>query len=181
MRYPTSSFMNRTFDLAEKRLGLTLLPYLRANDNAFKCYNNISYTIKEINDAGKGTDLFKASVANGGSIPNDVVAKGSGYFWEYYLGGLRDLFVKLPFKQAFEELKKLDHHSVTSYLMIEQGVPYDVVKWYETRESRSGLFDASLTETVLASLVFDDPNRNKDTLKWFCFEYVILLQATLVL
>lgn len=173
MRYPTSSFMNRTFDLAKKRLGLEgkLLPYLRASEKAFKCYNNISWTIKEINEAGQGADKFNVSVAKGGSIPEDVVAKGSGYFWDHYLGELRDLFVKHPFKQAFDELNKLDHHSVTSYLMIEKGLSYDVVKWYETVESRTGLFDASLTETVLASLVFNDPNRGaNDPLKWFCFD-----------
>jgi hypothetical protein len=72
--------MNHTFDLAKKRLGLKgkLLPYRRANKNTFKCYNNIPLTIKEIKE---GTDNFNFSVANNGSIPEDVIALGSGYFW----------------------------------------------------------------------------------------------------
>jgi hypothetical protein len=93
---------------------------------------------------------------------------------------LRCLFVKSPFKQAFDELKKLDQYSVTSYLMIKKGLPYDIVKWYESMESRTGLSDTSLTKTILVSLVFNDPNRGADDLKWFCFEYMILLQATLL-
>jgi hypothetical protein len=87
--------MNHTFDLAKKRLGLKgkLLPYRRANENTFKCYNNIPLTIKEIKE---GTYNFNFSVANNGSIPEDVIAIGSGYFWDITLASFTTFLSSIP-------------------------------------------------------------------------------------
>ena len=52
------------------------------------------------------------------------------------------------------------------------GVPYPVVKRLETMDSRTGLFDQSLVETVLASLVFMGSNPT-DQVEWLCFEFVL--------
>lgn len=175
MRYPDTTFMTRTFDLAKKRLGIKMLPYLRSNPeavNAFLSYNLISITKAENkkHDLVKD-DVFKVSVANDGYVPDDYFKAGSGVFWSQMLGELRQYFVDNPFPVAFEKLKKLEDHSVTSYLLLEKKIPYPVIKWWETMESRTGLFDLSLVETVLASLVFMDPNKTGDV-DWFCFEFV---------
>jgi hypothetical protein len=163
MRYPETTFMTRTFELAKKRLGLTMLPYLRANDNAFLSYNGVSITKAENKqkDLVK-EDVFKVSVANDGYVPEDYFKQGTGVFWDQILGDLRQNFVDYPFPVAFEKLKQLEDHSVTSYLLLVKKIPYPVVKWWETMESRTGLFDLSLVETVLASLVFMDPNMKDD-------------------
>jgi hypothetical protein len=174
MRYPETTFMTRTFELAKKRLGLTMLPYLRANDNAFLSYNGVSITKAENKqkDLVK-EDIFKVSVNNDGYVPEDYFKQGTGVFWNQILGDLRQNFVDLPFPEAFDKLKQLEDHSVTSYLLLVKKIPYPVVKWWETMESRTGLFDMSLVETVLASLVFMDPNM-KGEANWWCFEFVPL-------
>jgi len=174
MRYPDTSFMKRTFDLARNRLGLAdkVLPYIRDNDNTFRSYNGHSVTKAKENSTPSKDDIFMVSESNAGHVPDKYVAEGSGVFWDNILDELRQLFVKFPFDEAFKKLKEFDGHSVTSYLIFEKKLPYEVIKWYETMESRTGLFDASLTETVLASLVFKNP-RVTET-KWYYFEYVML-------
>lgn len=177
MRYPDTSFMKRTFDLTRNRLALTskMLPYIRANDSTFLSYNGISVTKGKNNSVQSAHDIFKFSEENDGHVPDKYVAEGPGVFWDKHLGDLRQLFVDYPFDEAFKKLKTFDAHTVTSYLMFEKKVPFEVVKWYELMESRTGLFDTSLTETVLASLVFNDPRFKGRKFDWFCFEYVVLL------
>ncbi|KAG5650548.1 hypothetical protein H0H81_011863 [Sphagnurus paluster] len=172
MRYPDTSFMQRTFDLARNRLGLQdkMLPYIRGNDNAFMHFNGISMTKAQVKSTANSADLFKFSQSNDGNVPDSYVAAGSDVFWNKILGNLRQLFVDHPFDVAFKKLQELDKHTVTSYLSFVEGIPYDVIKWYETMESRTGLFDASLTETVLASLVFNDPRFEGKEIDWYCFD-----------
>ncbi|EAU89602.1 L-amino acid oxidase [Coprinopsis cinerea okayama7 len=171
MRYPDTTFMRRTFDLAQKRLGIKMLPYLRSNDNAFMCFNGITVTKKRNNEANLvKEDIFKVTEANDGQIPEDEFRKGSSYFWDEILREFRQYFVDYPFPQAFEKLKRWEEHSVRSYLLVVKKIPYVVVDWYEKMESRTGLFDQSLTETVLASLVFMDPNKANQEVGWFCFD-----------
>ncbi|KAG5643876.1 hypothetical protein DXG03_009506 [Asterophora parasitica] len=172
MRYPDTSFMQRTFDLARNRLGLKdkMLPYLRANDNAFLHFNGVTVT-KALNKATPlKADIFNQGQSKDGPVPDQYIAQGSGVFWDEILGDLRKLFVDNPFDVAYAKLKELDGHTVTSYLTFVKKIPYSVIKWYETMESRTGLFDASLTETVLASLVFNDPRFEGKTIDWFCFD-----------
>jgi hypothetical protein len=176
MRYPETTFMKRTFELAKKRLGLKMLPYLRANDNAFLSYNGVSVTKAKYKKDDIEEDIFKVSVPHGGYVPEEYFKQGTGVFWNQILGDLRQYFVDYKFPEAFKKLKELGDHSVTSYLMLVKKIPYPVVKWWEAMESRTGLFDQSLVETVLASLVFNDPNK-KDNVKWWCFEFVPLSQS----
>ena len=172
MRFPDTSFMKRTFDLARNRLDLTskMLPYIRGNDATFLSYNGISVTKAKNNSVQASDDIFKFSVTNDGHIPDTYVAEGPGVFWDKHLGHFRQLFVDYPFDEAFKRLQAFDSHTVTSYLMFEKKVPFEVIKWYELMEARTGLFDASLTETVLASLVFNDPRFKGKKFDWFCFE-----------
>lgn len=177
MRYPKTTFMTRTFKLAEK-LGITMIKYIRGNDNAFLSYNQISVTKTQNNQAKLAKDdNFKVSVKNDGTIPEEYIKKGSGYFWDVILDELRQNFVTLPFDEAFEKLKQWEDYSVTSYCVLIKKIPFPVVKWWEVMESRTGLFDQSLTETVLASLVFMDPN-TKDP-EWKCFEFVSFIYLNL--
>ncbi|KAF8636268.1 hypothetical protein AX16_011038 [Volvariella volvacea WC 439] len=169
MRYPRTTFMARTFELVEKRLGIAMIPYLRKQDNAFLSYNNISITKAESCGFKPGEDIFKVSLHKDGYVPQEWLERGSGYFWEVILGEMRKLFVDHPFPVAFEKLKAFEDHSVTSYLLLEKKIPFPVVKWWETVESRTGLFDLSLVETVLASLVFMDPNVTGEV-DWRCFD-----------
>lgn len=182
MRYPDTTFMKRTFDLARNRLGLTakMLPYIRANENAFLSYNGISVTKKKNAETPPADDIFRVSVQNDGNVPNEFVKEGTGAFWTEALGPLRDLFVKYPFPEAFKRLKELDRHSVMSYLTFEKNYPYHVIKWFETMESRTGLNDEALSETVLASLVFNDPRFADKKIDWFCFECAKLLSLSIL-
>jgi hypothetical protein len=143
MRFPESIFMKRTFDLAKRRLGLTMLPYVRSNDNTFLSYNGINITQAEnkqkIIDK---EDVFRVSEKNGGHIPEDYFQQGVSVFWDKILGELRQYFVDYSFPAAFEKLKQWEDYSVTSYLLLIKKIPYPVIKWWETMESRTGSFRA---------------------------------------
>jgi hypothetical protein len=52
--------------------------------------------------------------------------------------------VNYSFPDTFEKLKQWEDHSVTSYLLLVKKSLYPVVKWWETMESRMGLFDQLL-------------------------------------
>lgn len=169
MRYPDTLFMKRTFDLARNRLGLAdrMLPYIPANDNTFLHFNGIRMPLGRVDDK---FDVFKVSESNGGVVPDEYVAEGFEAFRYKILGELRQLFVNYPFDAAFEKLMEFDGHTVTSYLTFVKKLPYSVIKWYETMDSRTGLFDASLIETVLMSLTSMDPHLEGKDVDWFCFE-----------
>jgi hypothetical protein len=171
MRFPDTSFMKRTFDLARNRLGLTpkMLPYIRNTDAEILHYNGISVPKLKVN-SNPGLDYFNFSESNGGNIPDEYVKLTSTFFWDNILGELRQLFVDYPFDVAYNKLIELDGHSVTSYLTFVKKVPFEVIKWYETLEDRTGIFDEGLTETVLASLAFIDPRFEGEPFNWFCFE-----------
>ena len=171
MRYPRTTFMKRTFDLVEERLKMpnAFIPYIRSNDSAFFCYNDITITRGD-NNKKKGQDVFKVSKTNGGVVPDDDVAKGSGVMWSEGLGKFRDNFKNMSFMNAYKELMKYDGYSVAGYLQHVKAYSTDVINWFQTQESRTGLIDESLTETVLASLVFNDPKFEGKEIKWNCLE-----------
>ncbi|KAG5646858.1 hypothetical protein H0H81_008088, partial [Sphagnurus paluster] len=138
--------------------------------NAFLHYNGITVTKAVKNATPNKADIFKAGLANNGNVPDTFVAAGSGSFWTDVVGDLRNLFVEHTFDVAYQKLMKLDGHTITSYMTFVKKMPYSVIKWYETMESRTGLFDNSLTATVLASLVFMDPRAGMNEIDWFCFD-----------
>jgi len=172
MRHPKTSFMTRTFELAQKCLGLKMLPYIRVNENAFLSFNNFS-VIQAANKKNNliQEDMFKVSVTSNGDVPETYFKDGVDVFWGQIVGDLRQYFVDKPFPIVFEKLKKWEDHSITSYLLLEEKIPHTIVKWWETMNSRTGLFDQSLVKTLLASLVFMGPN-STDHVDWLCFEFV---------
>ena len=115
--------------------------------------------------------MFNVSVNSNGDVPEMYFKDGPDVFWDQILGDLRQHFVDYAFPVAFEKLKKWEDHSVTSYLLLEKKVPYPIVKWWETMNSRTGLFDQSSVETVLASLVLMGPN-STDQVEWLWSEFV---------
>ncbi|KAF8804924.1 FAD/NAD(P)-binding domain-containing protein [Phlegmacium glaucopus] len=172
MRYPRTTFMKRTFDLVEKRLEMpnAFIPYIRSNKNAFLCYNDITVR-KAVNEqTPKSKDVFKVSQTNGGNVPHEYVAKGSDAMWSEALKELRDNFKDMKFVDAYKELMKFEGYSVAGYLQQVKGYSIDVINWFQTAESRTGLMDEALTETVLASLVFDDPKFEGKKIEWNCLD-----------
>ena len=145
MRYPKTSFMTRT---------------LPRNVLASKCPPTFVPT-----RTPSCRTIKSASPKPRTSKPETNFKDGPNVFWDQILGDLRQYFVDYAFPVAFEKLKKWEDHSVTSYLLLEKKVPYPIVKWRETMNSRTGLFDQSLVETVLASLVFMGPN-SMDQVEW---------------
>ncbi|KAJ7060959.1 L-amino acid oxidase [Mycena amicta] len=172
MRFPDTTFMHRTFDLVRKHLDMpeAFIPYVRKQDNAFLCYNDISVTRGTAAATPNEDDIFKVSKANGGSIPLGHVAKGSGALWDEALKELRDNFKNLEFADAYKKLMEYDGYSVSGYLQQVKGYSADVISWFQMTESRTGLMDAALTETVLASLVFNDPKFENKTINWYCLD-----------
>ena len=147
-------------------------PYIRANENAFLSYNKVSVTQAENKQKNfTKEDMFDVSVNSNGDVPETSSRTAPTYSGTRSFGNLQQYFVDYAFPVALEKLKKWEDHSVTSYLLLEKKVPYPIVKWWETMNSRTGLFDQSSVETVLASLVFMGPN-STDQVEWLCSEFV---------
>ena len=142
MRYPATPFVRPIFNLV-KKLSLKMIPYPRANDNAFLSYNGRSFTKSTVN-ANAGYDTFGVSTKNGGCVPDEWAQKWPGEIWKR-MDVLRQKFLGVNtsdiLTEALEVLIRLADHSVTTYLTMVEKIPYHVVKWWETMESRTGLFD----------------------------------------
>ncbi|KIK62636.1 hypothetical protein GYMLUDRAFT_164923 [Collybiopsis luxurians FD-317 M1] len=177
MRFPDIFLMRRTFDLARKRLGMgndRFIKIIMRCDNAIKHFNGIgakqSAYSKTDDNGTTSADTFKLgkSLKNkDGYIPEDFLHEGTTKLYKATLEPLRKYFVDLPFQDAFLKLMRLDHHSVRSYMREAMGYPDSVIRWIEDMEWRSGGFDMALTESVIASLSFDDPRSSNPD--WYCF------------
>jgi len=179
MRFPDIPLMSRTFDLVRKTLKIdhTLIPVIMSNDNNILHFNGRRISRKEYEKGGAGIDAFGIGLNDpmkDGYIPEKYLRQGHGVLYEQALKPLRQYFVDEPFPQAFKKLMEHDKYSVRDYMSMI-GYPNAVIRWIETMEWRTGMFDASLTETVLASIAFDDPltrSKGVDDINWYCFEYV---------
>ncbi|KAJ4466003.1 L-amino acid oxidase [Lentinula aciculospora] len=178
MRFPDIFLMRRTFNLARKRLGMgedKFVKMIMHIENAIKHFNGISAQqglYSKTDDNGKtSADTFKIgkSLKNkDGYIPQDFLDEGTSKLYNKdTLGPLRDCFVDMPFTDAFLKLMRHDNHSVRSYMRDAMGYPDSVIRWIEDMEWRTGGFDMSLTESVIASLSFDDPRSSEPD--WYCF------------
>ncbi|KAE9402991.1 hypothetical protein BT96DRAFT_815577 [Gymnopus androsaceus JB14] len=178
MRFPDIFLMRRTFDLARKRLGMgadKFIEVIMHSDQAIKHFNGISVLdgqYSKTDDNGKtSADTFKIGKSEknkDGYIPQEYLDQGASKLYNQdTLGPLRQYFVDAPFAEAFLKLMRLDKHSVRSYMRETMGYPDSVIRWIETMQWRTGGFDMSLTESVLASLSFEDPRSSNP--KWYCF------------
>lgn len=181
MRFPDVYLMKRTFDLARKRLGMgadKFIEVITHSEQTIKHFNGISVLdgqYSRTDDNGKiSADTFKVGRSDknkDGYIPQEYLDQGTSKLYNLdTLGPLRQYFVDAPFAEAFLKLMRFDKHSVRSYMREIMGYPDSVIRWIETMQWRTGGFDLSLTESVLASLSFDDPKCSNP--KWYCFKYV---------
>ncbi|KAJ7057446.1 hypothetical protein C8F01DRAFT_1256709 [Mycena amicta] len=123
----------------------------------FLCYNDITVRRAVDDSTPKSDDIFKHAQANGGRVPPRYAELGSDAVWNEALKDLRENFVKMEFRDAYARLMDYDGYSVAGYLRHIQKLPTDVINSLQTRQSRTGQMDQALSETVLASLVFNDP------------------------
>jgi hypothetical protein len=189
MRYPDVFVMKRTFDLVRNQLniGHKLIPVIMSNDNCILHYNGRGVTKKDYRrtdqSGSTSADTFGVGKTRdnvGGYVPEDFLKQGHAQLYKDTIEPLRQYFVRLPFAEAFLRLMQHDKHSVRDYMANAMGYPTSVIRWIETMEWRTGMFDASLVETVLASLSFEDPRseaegKNGD---WYCFECVTPMHLT---
>lgn len=173
MRFPDIDFMKRTFDLVRNRLKISnkLIPVIMGNPNTFYHFNGIRAKRSDYLNKDKATDTFKVGITSTNKdwdIPQEYIEKGHKKLYDEALSPLKDLFVTNSFPDAFKELVNYDSYSVKSYMSVVMKYPQSVIRWIETMEWRTGMFDAGLTDTVLADLAFADPR--KPNAEWFCFE-----------
>jgi hypothetical protein len=165
MRFPKIPIMGRFFDLIDK-LGMNekLLPVDMKHENNIFHFNGVRLKRKDIRPPSDGVDQFRVGI---GSVPDGYIAKNyldQGYekLYNDAIEPLRKLFVDHEtFSDALKALMEKDHYSVRSYMTRELKYPPGVINWIETMEWRTGMFDSSLTETVLASLSFKDPKSER--------------------
>jgi hypothetical protein len=186
MRYPDVFMMKRTFDLVRNQLniGHKLIPVIMSNDNCILHYNGRGVTKRDYRrtdqSGSTSADTFGVGKTRdnvGGYVPEDLLKQGHAKLYKDTIEPLRQYFVSLPFAEAFLRLMRLDKHSVRDYMANGMGYPTSVIRWIETMEWRTGMFDASLVETVLASLSFEDPRSEAEgkNVDWYCFECETLM------
>ncbi|KAF5392271.1 hypothetical protein D9757_001577 [Collybiopsis confluens] len=177
MRFPDIFLMRRTFDLARNRLGMgedKFIKIIMHSENAFRHFNGIgvkqSAYSKTDDNGEESADTFKIGKTaknQDGYIPEEYLHEGTSKLYRETLEPLRNYFVKSSFQDAFLKLMRHDNHSVRSYMQVAKGYPDSVIRWIESMEWRTGGFDMSLTESVIASLSFDDPRSSNPD--WYCF------------
>ncbi|KAF5380292.1 hypothetical protein D9757_007910 [Collybiopsis confluens] len=177
MRFPNIFLMRRTFDLAQKKLGMgsdKFIKIIMRCDNAIKHFNGIgvkqgiySQTDNNGSESANTFKIGKTAENMDGFIPKDFLHLGSTELYKQTFEPLRNYFQE-SFTDGFMQLMQHDEHSVRSYMRSVMNYPDSVIRWIEDMEWRTGGFDSSLTESVIASLSFDDPRSlNPD---WFCFD-----------
>ncbi|KAI4864526.1 hypothetical protein F4820DRAFT_470475 [Hypoxylon rubiginosum] len=164
MRFPKIPVMDRTFDLF-KRTNMPLIPYyLDGGPNCPKLFNDRFFT-------PGAQDPYEVSVANGGSVPDDVVDTVDEKLEEAF-GPYKQALAE-DFDAGFAALMAVDDFSTREFL--KRGGPageqrqydYFSVQWMETQDTSTSLFDQAFSESVVDSFDFDNPEGDVD---WFCIE-----------
>ncbi|XXH01116.1 hypothetical protein Hte_007467 [Hypoxylon texense] len=164
MRFPKIPAMDRTFDLF-KRTNMPLIPYyLDGGPNCPKLFNDRFFT-------SGVQDPYEVSVANNGSVPDDVVDTVDEKLEEAF-GPYKQALAE-DFDAGFTLLKTVDDFSTREFL--KRGGPageqrqydYFSIQWMETQDTSTNLFDQAFSESVLDSFDFDNPQGDVD---WFCIE-----------
>ncbi|KAK0757469.1 hypothetical protein N5P37_010194 [Trichoderma harzianum] len=162
MRYPDIPSMKRTFNLF-KRTGMPLIKYYLDGENTPQLYNNHFFA--------KGvSDPYMVSVANGGTVPDDVV-DSVGEKLQQAFGYYKEKLAE-DFDKGFDELMLVDDMTTREYL--KRGGPkgeapkYDffAIQWMETQNTGTNLFDQAFSESVIDSFDFDNPTKPE----WYCIE-----------
>ncbi|KAK4066244.1 uncharacterized protein Triagg1_8076 [Trichoderma aggressivum f. europaeum] len=162
MRYPDIPSMKRTFNLF-KRTGMPLIKYYLDGENTPQLYNN-HFFAKDV------VDPYMVSVANGGTVPDDVV-DSVGEKLQKAFGYYKEKLAK-NFDEGFDELMLVDDMSTREYL--KRGGPkgeepkynFFAIQWMETQNTGTNLFDQAFSESVIDSFDFDNPTNPE----WYCIE-----------
>jgi hypothetical protein len=195
MRFPKTAVMWRLWRLFErKELGLKekLEKYYFQDDakNTFLSFNGV--TLRR-GDVPPG-DAFNASTL---IQDTDDAARRA-----YINAGAKNVMedVIRPFAEAlardlkngghngWDYMMKFDHFSVRAYMSTDyrpsaklaefklpnKAIPSDVINWYETVVSSTGMFDRSLTDYVLEEISFGWQEEGAPPVEWACVKYVVL-------
>jgi hypothetical protein len=194
MRYPDVPTMSRFFDLVGRlKLKETrMINVIMSNENNILHFNGIRATkkqLKEIKAAGNtDTDTFKVAIREDnldGYIPQNYLQEGHEKLYYDTIRPLCQPFHdrNVSFSEAFRKLLEKDEYSVRSYMALVMKYPPAVINWLETMEWRTGMFDASLTETVMAALLFNNPEVSGfgEESTWWCFKFVQLTHRLVML
>jgi len=168
MRFPDNDANKKAIELfQELDLSSKMIKFVFSNNENIRYYNGIKATVADISTPG---DHFNDEI-----VPKE-------YFYKEHIdlrgnkviglnacvGAAYDPFRKIlleDFDKGWEELMKYDSYSTRSYLM--QKYPFSVVHWMENRTGGTGSFDQAFPETILISLIFDDPRKD---VEWWAFE-----------
>ncbi|KAF8810968.1 FAD/NAD(P)-binding domain-containing protein [Phlegmacium glaucopus] len=169
MRFPKNDANKKTFELFEELdLSSKMMKYVFSNDENIRYYNGIKTTVVVANTAG---DHFNDEVPEEYLNKEYIDLRGNKVFGvNACTAAAYDPFRKAlieDFHKGWEELMKYDWASTRSYLTQEKKYPFSVVHWMENRSSGTGAFDRAFSETILSSLLFDDPAKD---VEWWCFE-----------
>ena len=146
MRFPKTSFMERTFKLASK-LSLKLLPYNMEVDNTFLLYNHRIYR----QDAPLTGDPFNVSGYVDPDLTSPIEVKNKV---ASVLAPFRNLFapdssgnqpdIAAAMATLFDETNT---YSMRSY-MFQNGMSAEDISWCETLDKSTGWYDRALAEST---------------------------------
>ena len=165
MRFPKIKIMDRTFDLFN-RLAVPQIPYYLdyGTRNTPSRYNDIVSLPKDNPPAG--SDVFKVSIANKGSVPDATVKKGVDAILEEAFGPFK-LGLEQNWAKGFQKLMEVDEYSTRQYLSSRLKYDFFSIQWMETHETATGLFDQAFSESVIDSFDFDTPTGDGHV-DWTC-------------
>jgi hypothetical protein len=196
MRFPKIEAMWRLWKLLEReefglKEKLQKFHYQDEAKRTFRSYNGVTLRLSQVPDSGdvfNALDLIKDTEASVGkayleagahTIMTDVISC-------FAKGLLEDMKNKCEFGDGWKYMMKYDHHSVRSYMSTDyrpspelvekfgipnKPIPADVLNWFETVYSTTGMFDRSLTDYILEMISF---GWGEEKVEWFCIAYVIL-------
>jgi hypothetical protein len=196
MRFPKTKAMWRLwklFDREELGLKKKLRPYYFRDEAKTTLLSFNGVTLRR-GEATTG-DAFNASSLIGDAqdpvssayIHADAEKVKEDVIRPFAQGLLRDL--EKGGHEGWEALMKYDNYSVRAYMGIvyrpsaklakefnlpDKPIPADVINWYETRVSSTGMFDRSLIDFILEEISFGWQEEGSPPVEWSCIEYVAL-------
>jgi hypothetical protein len=196
--------------LFEDEAGNTLLSYnnvtARRSDVGALDTNDTFNAQAVIRDA-LGFDAQVYIMAGHKAIMDDVVGNFAPGIYQDMENIINDLdrYANKGDSPAWRRMMEHDHLSVRAYMstiyrpsnalrlrfnLPDTAIPTDVINWYETRETGTGMFDRSLTKYVLEAIAFGRWKPAGDSkgsdgkeaqTEWFCIEYVASCFSSLTL
>lgn len=151
MRFPQIPFMKPVFDLFDY-VGIqnSLIKYHMSEPNNIQYFNGVALTNDAIEKLAKKGDFdpFKTSVAGLTDTPENLVKARIGPFVNALASNFQD---------GWNQLMQWDDWSTRDYLIEKAGMAPELVDYLEALSTGTGIWNQSLSETVMDSLDFDYP------------------------